>query len=178
MAIAHTWQRLVNEMKNWYALYVKSRHEFVTQGELIRKGINAFLPTVKKMHQWKDRKKLVELPLFPGYLFVYLQPYEEGFLGVLRTRGAVSLLSAGAGVPRPVPEEEINSLMLVLESGQKIDIYPELREGTRVRVKRGPLQGAVGTLENREDQYKFLVNIDILGRSVGVMVYADDIMTD
>jgi len=130
------------------------------------------------MHQWKDRKKLVELPLFPGYLFVYLQPYEEGFLSVLRTRGAVNLLSAEAGVPRPVPEEEINSLMLVLESGQKIDIYPELRHGSRVRIKRGPLQGAVGTLENREDEYKFMVNIDILGRSVGVMVYADDIMAD
>lgn len=162
-------------MKNWYALYVKSRHEFVTQGELVRKGVNTFLPTVKKLRQWKDRKKCVELPLFPGYLFVYMQPFAEGFISVLRTRGAVNLLTAEPGVPSPVPDEEINSLMILLASGQEIDIYPELRAGTRVRVKKGPLQGAVGTLENREGQYKFLVNIDMLGRSVGVMIDADDI---
>ena len=165
-------------MKNWYALYVKSRHEFVTQGELVRKGISTFLPTVKKLSQWKDRKKLIELPLFPGYLFVYMQPYAEGFISVVRTRGAIDLLTAEPGVPSPVPDEEINSLMILLESGQKLDIYPELRLGTRVRVKKGPLQGAVGTLESRENQCKFLVNIDMLGRSVGVMIDADDIEAD
>lgn len=178
------WQLLFWErgfllfMRNWYALYVKSRHEFVTQGELIRKGICTFLPTVKKLSQWKDRKKLVELPLFPGYLFVNVHPHAEGFLSVLRTRGAVDLLTAEPGVPRPVSEEEINSLMILLDSGQTIDIYPDLRQGTRVRVKRGPLQGAVGVLEGREDKYKFLVNIDILGRSVGLMIYAEDIEAD
>jgi transcription antitermination factor NusG len=65
----------------------------------------------------------------------------------------------------------------VLESGHKIDIYPDLRQGTHVRVKRGSLAGAVGVLENRDDQHRFLVNVDILGRSVGVMVYAEDIET-
>ena len=162
-------------MKNWYALYVKSRHEFVTQGELVRKGISTFLPTVRKLSQWKDRKKWVELPLFPGYLFVCMQPFAEGFINVLRTRGAIDLITAEPGVPSPVPDEEINSLMILLASGQKIDIYPELRPGTRVRVKQGPLEGAVGTLENRENQCKFLVNIDMLGRSVGIMIDPDDI---
>jgi transcription antitermination factor NusG len=165
-------------MRKWYALYVKSRHEFVTQAELMRKGISTFLPTVKKLSQWKDRKKMIELPLFPGYIFAYVQPYTEGFITVLRTRGAVDLVASEPGVPTPVPDEEINSLMILMESGQKIDVYPDLREGTRVRVKRGPLHGAVGTLENREDEYQFLINIDILGRSVGVKVYADDIEPD
>ena len=165
----------LNCMNNWYALYVKSRHEFVTQGELIRKGVCTFLPTVRRLSQWKDRKKLVELPLFPGYLFVYIQPDAESFVHVLRSRGAVDIVTAEPGVPASVPHEEIDSLMILLESGQKIDIYPNLRQGTRVRVKRGPLHGAVGTLESREEQHKFLVNVDILGRSVGVMIFADDV---
>ncbi|NJD57122.1 MAG: UpxY family transcription antiterminator [Nitrospirae bacterium] len=165
-------------MKKWYALYVRSRHEFVTEGELTRKGICCFLPTVKKMSQWKDRKKLVEFPLFPGYIFAYVQPYTEGFINVLRTRGAVDLVASEPGVPTPVPDEEMDALMILVGSGQKIDVYPDLREGTRVRVTKGPLQGAVGTLENRDDEYKFMINIDILGRSVGVRVYADDIEAD
>jgi len=163
---------------NWYALYVKSRHEFITQGELIRKGINNFLPSATKMSQWKDRKKQVELPLFPGYLFVYIKAYSEDYLQVLKTRGAVNLLALEPGVPTPIPEEEIDSLRILIESGQNIDLYPQLKEGTRIRVKRGPLHGAVGTLSQREDHHLLVVNIDILGRSVGVKVYADDIEVD
>jgi transcription antitermination factor NusG len=63
----------------------------------------------------------------------------------------------------------------LIESGRDIDIYPELKEGTRVRVKRGPLQGAEGTLEKRQDQYMLLINIELLGRCIGVKMYADDI---
>jgi transcriptional antiterminator NusG len=163
---------------NWYALYVKSRHEFITQGELIRKGINNFLPSATKLSQWKDRKKEVEFPLFPGYLFVYITAYSEDYLRVIKTRGAVNLLALEPGIPTPVPEEEINSLRILIESGQNIDLYPHLKEGTRVRVKKGPLNGAVGTLSQREDHHLLVVNIDILGRSIGVKVYPDDIALD
>ena len=165
----------VSVNQNWYALYVKSRHEFITQSELIRKGINNFLPSVKRLSQWKDRRKLVESPLFPGYLFVYIQAYAEEYLRVLKTRGAVNLISLEPCLPTPVSPDEINSLRLLLESGQEFDIFPELKKGTRVRVKRGPLAGAVGTLNDREDQYVFIVNVDLLGRSIGVKIYADDI---
>jgi len=162
-------------MKNWYALYVKSRHEFVANNELIKKDITTFLPSVKRLREWKDRKKWVDFPLFPGYLFIYIQPHPESFLSVLKTRGAVNLLSAEPGYPTPVSADEINSLQVLIGSGRDIDIYPHLKEGTRVRVKNGPLQGAEGTLERKEDQYMFLVNVDLLGRSIGVRMYADDI---
>jgi transcription termination/antitermination protein NusG len=165
----------VSVNQNWYALYVRSRHEFVTQSELIRKGINNFLPSVKRLSQWKDRRKLVESPLFPGYIFVYIQAYAEEYIRVLKTRGAVNLISLEPGIPAPVSPDEINSLRLLIESGQELDIFPDLKKGTRVRVKKGPLAGAVGTLKDREDQYIFIVNIDLLGRSVGVKIYADDI---
>ena len=168
----------VGAQANWYALYVKSRHEYITQAELIRKNINNFLPSVNRMRQWKDRKKMVTFPLFPGYLFVYIKPYTEECVRVLKTRGAVNLLSLEPGRPTPVPDEEIDSLRILIESGQEFDVFPHIKEGTRVRVKKGPLNGAIGTLRNKEERHLFVVNIDILGRSVGVKIYAEDIEAD
>ena len=118
---------------------------------------------------------MVESPLFPGYLFINIEPWHESFLSVLKTRGAINLLSAEPGYPTPVSPDEISSLQLLIESGRDFDIYPELKEGTNVRVKRGPLQGAVGTLVERHDQHLFLVNVELLGRSIGVKIYADDL---
>ena len=161
--------------QQWYALYVKSRHEFITHGGLLRKGIKTYLPSIKRMQQWKDRKKCVEFPLFPGYLFVCVDPTPEEFLNVLRTRGAVNLVSMEPGSPTPVAPEEIDSLRILLESGEDFDIYPHLKEGMRVRLKRGPLKGALGILEGKKDKYTFLVGIELLGRSIGVKICADDI---
>jgi transcription termination/antitermination protein NusG len=164
-------------MKNWYALYVKSRHEYVTKNELVKKDVETFLPSVRKLRQWKDRKKWIDFPLFPGYRFIHISPRPESIVNVLKTRGAINLLSAAPGQPTPVMQEEISSLQLMVGSGKEIDIYPHLKEGTKVRVKRGPLRGAEGTLEKRQDEYMFVVNIEMLGRSVGVRMYADDIET-
>ncbi|MDA8105717.1 MAG: hypothetical protein M0Z71_10090, partial [Nitrospiraceae bacterium] len=105
----------------------------------------------------------------------HVHPSPEDFLNVLKTRGAISLLSAQPGYPTPVATEEIVSLKLLVGSGEPLDIYPHLKEGTRVRVKRGPLQGAEGILERKENQCTFLVNIELLGRSIGVKMYADDL---
>lgn len=164
-----------DDIFNWYALYVKSRHEFVTHDELTQKGVETFLPSVKRLRRWRDRKKFVEFPLFPGYLFVHIQPYPEEFLRVLKTRGTVTFISLTPGHPSPVLPEEINSLRILLESGEELDIYPHLKEGERIRVKRGPLTGAEGILNKKDDQYKFMVNIELLGRSVGVKIYAADL---
>jgi transcriptional antiterminator NusG len=159
----------------WFALYVKSKSEFVTNSELQKKGINTFLPSVKKLRQWKDRKKLIDFPLFRGYLFVYINPISEEFISVLRSRGAVRFISLDSGRPTSVSPEEITYLRLLIDSGRKLDIYPHLKEGTWVRVRRGPLAGAEGILNKKEAQYMFLINIKILGRSVGVKINADDI---
>jgi transcription elongation factor/antiterminator RfaH len=162
-------------MMNWYAAYIKSRHEFVAENELSKKEIETFLPAVKKLRTWKDRRKWIDFPLFPGYLFVRIRPDHESLLHVLRTRGIVALISSEAGNPIPVPDEEITSLKLMLSSGREIDIYPHLKEGSQVRIKRGPLAGAEGTLKIKDDQYTFIVNVNLLGRSIGVKVYAEDL---
>jgi len=160
-------------MMNWYAAYVKSNHEFVVHAELARKSIETFLPTVKKVRQWKDRKKSIDFPVFPGYLFVQVNQSPEDFLSVLKTRGVINLLSAQAGYPTPVAPEEIDALKLLVQSGSDFDVYPHLKEGTRVRVKKGPLEGAEGVLARKDTQCLFMVNVELLGRSIGVNIYAD-----
>lgn len=159
----------------WYVLHVRSKHEFIANAELQKKEINTFLPTVKKWRQWKDRRKLVEFPLFPGYLFVNIAPNPTDHIKILRTRGAVRFLSDGQGGPAPVSSEEVSSLKLLVESGEELDIYPHLREGTKVRVTRGLFRGAEGILDKKEAHCTFIVNIILLGRSVGARVLADDI---
>jgi len=160
---------------NWYAVHVKSRHEFVAASELVRKGIEIFVPSVKKQRQWKDRKKLIEFPLFPGYAFVRVPAYPGAFVEVLKTRGIAGFVTLEPGSPARVDSNEIDSLRLLVGSGMDIDVYPQLREGTRVRITKGPLTNAEGVLIRKIDEFVFIVNVDILGRSVAVKIAPHDV---
>lgn len=161
--------------REWYALRVRSRHEFVTYNELRRKGLEAYLPTVKKWSQWKDRKKLVEFPLFSGYLFAHININSQEYFNTLKTKGAVNILSLEGGRPAPVSPDEIHSLRILVESGEELDIYPHIKEGTQVMLTRGLLKGARGILTKKETHYVFAVDVILLGKSVGVKVSADDV---
>ena len=159
----------------WYAVHVKSRHEFVVQDDLLRKRQMVFSPAVQKLSQWKDRQKLIRFPLFPGYLFVQVRSSPCAFLDILKTRGVVAFVSLQPGTPTPILREEIEALKLMIASGKEIDIYPSLREGTRVRMKNGPLKHAEGIITKRENHYLFVINIELLGRSLSVKLSARDI---
>lgn len=165
----------VRESLNWYAVYVKSRHEFVVRDELRRKGINAFLPSFRSERRWTDRKKIVEFPLFPGYLFLEVAASPDAFLPVLKTHGVTAIISQEPGVPTPVAPEELHALRILVESGANMDVYPGLRSGMRVRVKNGPLKTAEGILDRKNDSCELLVNISLLGCTVSVKLFADDI---
>ena len=160
---------------NWYALFVRSRHEFVTTEQLKKRGVEAFLPTVTKLRRWSDRAKRVTFPLFPGYLFVHVQPKAETFLNVIKTYGSVGFVSHEPGRPTPVDPDEMHALQLMLTQGSEIDMYPHLCEGARVAIKCGPLQGAIGILAKKGDRNLFLVNLEILGRSVGMKIDAEEL---
>lgn len=159
----------------WFALWVRSHHEFVARDELERKGIATFLPSVTKLQQWRDRKKQVEFPVFPGYLFVQIAPRADAFVEVVKTRGSVTLVSLEPGHPTPVQAAEIESLKRIVGSGRPFDVYPGYTLGAPIRIRRGPLQGAEGVLGKRADAQMFCVNVEILGRSVGLKISADDI---
>ena len=160
---------------DWCALYVKSRHEFAVEHELIAKGIEVFLPAVKKIRQWKDRKKLLDCPLFSGYLFFRTSSQSEEMSTVIRTPGVVCVISAAAGCPVAVPESEIIALKRIVGSGVQIDMYPHLKEGVRVRVRKGLFQGVEGMIARKDGQTSLLVNIGILGRSVSVQLSPEDV---
>ncbi len=159
----------------WYVAVVKSRHEFVAYNDLRSKDIMTFLPSVKRVRQWKDRKKTIEYPLFPGYIFVSVADRPGAFVDVLKARGIVNFICLEAGMPTPVPSDEIHSLRLLIESGSEIDVYPELKVGARIRIKNGPLADAEGVLSRRENEFVLLVNIELLGRSVAVRITPHDV---
>lgn len=161
--------------ENWYALFVRSRHEFAASEQLTKKGVEVLLPTVTRMQRWSDRNKAVAFPLFPGYLFVHLRPSAESFLNVVKTHGTVSFVSHEPGRPTPVDPQEIQALKLMLAHGEEIDVYPHLWEGARVAIKHGPLKGAIGILARKHDKHVFVVNVEILGRSIGMTIDADEL---
>jgi transcriptional antiterminator NusG len=166
---------MMAQAANWYALSVRSRHEFVATEQLRKRGYDVFLPSVTRMRRWSDRNKPVTFPLFPGYLFVRVQPSAETFLKIVQVRGSVSLVSHEEGRPTSVDPEEMRALQLMVDSGGDVDLYPRLAAGQTVAVTRGPLKGASGILVKKENAHLFLVNINILGRSVGMQVDAGDL---
>ena len=159
----------------WFALHVKPRHEFLVQNDLARNGLEVYLPVVNKLSQWKDRKKLIDFPLFPGYLFSRVLPEPDHFLALVKTRGVVRILSAVAGRPSPVPDAEISALRMLLAGDRQVDIHPELQAGKLVRITRGVFENVAGVIAKRGDQYLLHVNITLLGRCVIVKICADDV---
>lgn len=159
----------------WFALHVKPRHEFLVQGDLTRNGMEVYLPTVSKLSQWKDRKKLVDFPLFPGYLFSRVLPVSDQFLELVKTRGVVRILSAIPGRPTPIPEVEISALKALLASDQELDIHPELQAGKVVRIKSGVFENVTGVISKRGGQFLLHVNITMLGRCLTVKIFAGDV---
>lgn len=154
----------------WYAIYVRSRHEFQVFEKLEQAKIDAFFPTVERLRKWKDRKKKVSFPLFPGYLFVHINKTHNNILTVLKTKGVVRFLGVSPREPEPIPEEQIISLKRVVESKELLDPYPYLKEGQMIRIKSGPLSGVEGILVEKLGQHKLVISVDILQRGVAITV--------
>jgi transcription termination/antitermination protein NusG len=156
----------------WFALWTRARHEKVVQEQLLRKDIEAFLPTVARWSRWKDRKKLIQWPLFPGYCFARFEPGEP--LPVLKCAGVVSIV-AFDGTPAPIPQHEIDSIRTLLASKLPFDPCPLLKEGDLVEVTHGPLKGSIGRLLRKGPRTRLVLAIDIISRAVSVQVDAADV---
>ena len=160
---------------SWFAVYVRSRHEFTVQQQLSNFNIENFLPSVERLQRWKDRKKLVTFPLFPGYVFVHIEARKDAFLSVLKLPGVVKFLSLRPGPPDPVPDEQIQGLKNLLASGKDIEPYHYLKQGQRVRIKWGPLAGVEGVLVQKRGQQMLVLAIDILQQGASVRIDAADV---
>jgi transcription antitermination factor NusG len=151
----------------WCAIYTRHQHEKAIAHILSAKGLEVFLPLYNATRRWKDRTMHLLLPLFPCYLF--LRGMQERRLEVMTTPGIVSVLGIN-GEPAAIPESEIESVRRVVEWGNRVEPYPFLRCGDRVRVISGPLQGLEGILVRKKSFYRLVLSVEILERSAAVEV--------
>ena len=161
-------------VSSWYAVHVRSRHEFAVSKNLQAKGIEVFLPTVEKIRQWKDRRKRVSFPLFPGYLFVRISNAIQSYLQVVKTAGVVKILGNLDGFV-PVPEEQIHYLHTLVQSRFPLEEHRFLTEGQEVRIVQGPLRGVQGVFIRRDGIEKLVVSVNLIQRGVAVRVNLKDV---
>ena len=151
----------------WFALTVKPRHEKTVEKQLRILGLDPFLPLYRSRRSWSDRSKTLDLCLFPGYVFCHFG--YESRLRVLNQASVTSIVGFGKE-PAPVPEREIESIRRLLASGRALSPWPYLRAGQQVRINRGALEGVSGTLLRERDEYRVVVSIELLQRSVAVEI--------
>jgi transcription antitermination factor NusG len=157
----------------WYALRTRSRHEKIVREQLATQGIEPLLPTVKRLSQWKDRKKEIEVPLFSGYCFVCFTSEQK--LPVLKTIGVVDIVGS-SHCPEPIPDEEIAALKTLMVSVLPYDPHPYLHEGMRVEVVRGPLQGVHGILLRKEKRHRLVIGVRLIQQAAAVEIDVTDIV--
>jgi len=153
----------------WFAIQTLSRHEKVVRGQLEMRNVEHFLPTMKRLSQWTDRKKEIEVPLFAGYCFARFSLANR--LPVLQSQGVVCVVGSG-GRPEPIPDEEIESLRILINSPFDYVCCPYLREGMLVEVIRGPLQGVKGRVVREAKPCRLVLSISLIQRAVTIEIDA------
>lgn len=152
-----------NAERAWFALRVRSNFERTVSQVLRAKGVEEFLPLYRSRRIWADRIRDLDTPLFPGYVFCRVVPQQHS--AALATTGVVAMVGVQKS-PLPIPDEEIAAVKRMAESGNMLEIWPLIRIGQRVRVRRGPLAGLDGTLLKIHDLSRLAVSVTLLGRSV------------
>ena len=151
----------------WFALQIRSRWEATTAGLLQGKGLETLLPTYTTKRKWSDRFKVVEAPLFPGYVFCRFDVHNR--LPVLITPGVISVVGRGK-TPIAVDDKEILSIQAAIGSGIHMEPWPYLEIGERVRVKDDVLDGMEGILTNFKGSDRVVISVTLLRRSVALEI--------
>ena len=144
----------------WYAAYTNAKAEKKVASELVKQGIDHYLPLQLTIRQWSDRKKKVEIPLISSYIFVHITPKEH--LPVLQVPGVVKIVHF-CGKPVPIPEWQIRNLKILL--GSDVPITSEFRDfekGEDVQITQGPLKGLRGKIQHVKGQHKLVIGISAL----------------
>ena len=166
--------QLDGELK-WYAAYTSANHEKRVAEQLERRSVEHFLPLYESVRRWADRRVRLQLPLFPGYVFVRMAVRDR--LKVLEVPGVAHLVGFG-GQLTPVPEEDIQAIRMCLAVPNRVQPHRYLKRGQRVRVLNGPLTGLTGIVVRQRKQTRFVISFDLLQRSVAVEIDATDLGPD
>ena len=159
-------------MPSWFAVWTRSRAEKAVHAELARRGFDVFLPTVPRWSRWKDRRKRIDWPLFPGYCFARFDAADS--LRVLTCNGVATIVSFNGEIA-PIPDGEIEAVRRLVESDLQYDPCPLISEGSRVEVIYGPLKGVTGLLVKKDRHARLVLSVDIIGRAVATSVDAADV---
>ncbi len=151
----------------WFALYARSRHEKFVDQELKKKGIETFLPLRSISRRWSDRTKIIEEPLFKGYLFVRTALADRW--SILNTKGVVCFVGAHRN-PFEVPEKELWAVRRFIEEKIQVDPFPYLKEGERVYIRTGPFKGAEGFIVRKNKHCRLVISLDMLMQSVSIEI--------
>lgn len=152
---------------HWYAAYTSANHEKRVTAQLRERSVEHFLPLYESVRRWKDRKVKLQLPLFPGYVFVQLALRDR--LQVLQVPGVVRLVGSN-GMPCALPQEDMEVIHNCLNQGCNVVPHPYLQVGHRARVKTGPLQGLEGIILRKKNKTRFVLSFKLIMRSVAVEI--------
>jgi transcriptional antiterminator RfaH len=154
--------------KTWYAIYTKSRNEKKAHAALASSGIDSFLPLIKNLKQWSDRKKWVEEPLFRSYLFVHITSGD--YYNVLNAFGVVRYVTF-EGKAVPVPPQQILAIKQYINSEEILTEGNKVFEkGDKVEIFRGALKGLTGHLIRVQGRQKVKIEIESTGHSITLTI--------
>ena len=166
----------MNKDLNWFALLTRSNFEQTVYTSISGKNIDVFLPRTRKKSKRKDRKLMIETPLFPGYLFVKSN-FEPAYqLRILKTLGVVRLLGNQQG-PVPIPDSQIESLKFMTSANMDLITGStiQLSKGDPVMILQGPMAGLKGEFSRHKGKGRVIIKIDLLGQFAGVEIAGEDV---
>ncbi len=158
----------------WYAVRTRSNYERMASTALATKGYQPYLPMYRARRQWSDRVVHNEMPLFPGYVFCRFDSKQR--IPILSTPGVSAIVAFGTEAAS-IPDEEIEAVKRVLQSGLAAGSCPFVSEGQRIRIRYGPLDGLDGILLKRKPEWRLIVSVVMLQRSVSVEIDSDWIIS-
>jgi transcription antitermination factor NusG len=158
----------------WYAIQTRCRFEQKAATQLQNKGIETFLPLVKEIHRWSDRRQIVQVPLFAGYGFVRVSDSPAHLLRVLQTVGVNGFVMMN-GSPVPIPEQELEDVRRLLANEISCRAYPFLKIGQKVRIRGGCLDGLEGVLTSENKDHSLVVSIEAIQRSLAIRIEGYDV---
>lgn len=162
------------EKSSWYAVHTLARHEKRVVAQFEEKRVCTFLPVLRQIHRWSDRRVKVEVPMFSCYAFVRIVHTVEERLKVLQTPGVLGFVgSERQGTP--IPDEQIESLRIAISENILCSPYPFVSAGKRVRIRGGSLDGVEGILVRQGEDQTFVVSVDLLHRSISIRVEGYDV---
>jgi transcription antitermination factor NusG len=163
------------DRERWFAVHTYARHEKAVAQAVREQGITSFLPLVRQVRQWSDRRKLVDFPLFGCYVFVKLAPNNRQRMQVLRVGGVLGFVGTN-GIGIPIPEEQIEAVRILVEEQLPVCSHPFLKIGQRVRIRSGALAGIEGILVSRSGERTLVISLDAIQRSLSVRVQGYDVV--